>query len=725
MSSSISNTSVSEVRRACHLCEAICGLKIELGGEEILSIRGDESDPFSQGHICPKAIALKDIQEDPDRLRKPVKKVNGQWVEIDWDEAIEFACDGLLKARNEHGANAVAAYQGNPNVHNWGLMTHSANFLGLLKTKNRFSATSVDQLPMQLLAYWMFGHQLLVTIPDIDHTDYFLMLGANPLASNGSLMTVPNVTKRIKDLKARGGQLVVIDPRFTETAEVANAHHFIKPASDAAFVFALLHVIMAEGLDKPGRLSSFTKGLDEALALVTQVTPEIASAVCGIDAAAIRHIARSFAKADRAVAYGRMGACTQKNGTLAQWGIQLLNLVTGNIDRVGGVLVTKPALDLISAPNSKPGSFARWFSRVSQRPEALGEFPSAIMAEEMLTSGEGQVKAMVTVAGNPVLSTPNGKQLDEALKRLDFMVSVDLYINETSRHADVILPTTSPLEHDHYDLIFNIFGVRNQAKYSAASLPKPKSALHDWELMDKLAACYAGKSGQSMKPSFPPQMLLEMGLRIGPYGDASDRKLTFEELKNKPEGVDLGALSPSFPERLMTQDKHIDAAPSVVMQAATVYIHDLASATRSQSDKEFVLIGRRHIRSNNSWMHNSLRLVKGKNRCTLMIHPKDAQRLSIQEADWVRVSSRVGDIDLQAELSEQVMPGVVSVPHGWGHVYGDTRQAVAKEHAGVSCNDITDEQWLDEPSGNAAVNGVPVHLLKLVTPPHSAEKSPS
>ena len=720
MNSPLNELPTIEVRRACHLCEAICGLKLEIRGNEVVSIRGDELDPFSQGHICPKAIALKDIQEDPDRLKKPVKKVDGRWVEIEWDEAIEYACDGLFKVREQHGANAVAVYQGNPNVHNWGLMTHSANFLGLLKTKNRFSATSVDQLPMQLLAYWMFGHQLLVTIPDIDHTDYFLMLGANPLASNGSLMTVPNVSKRIKDLQSRGGQLVVVDPRLTETAQVADSHHFIRPASDAAFVFALLHVIVNEGLSKPGRLSEFSKGLDEALAMVTTMTPEAASRECGIAPHRIREIARCFAKANKAVAYGRMGACTQKHGTLAQWGIHLLNLVTGNLDRVGGALVTKPALDLIAAPNSKAGGYGRWFSRVSKRPEALGEFSSALMAEEILTAGDGQVKAMVTIAGNPVLSTPNGKQLDEALQGLEFMVAVDLYINETSRHADVILPTTSPLEHDHYDLIFNIFGVRNQAKYSAASLPKPEGALDDWELMDKLASCYSSKSGQGVKPSFAPQMLLEMGLRMGPYGDASDRKLTLNELKAKPEGVDLGALSPSFPERLMTADKVIDAAPAVVMQSAATYIHALLSKSTEPAKNEFVLIGRRHIRSNNSWMHNSLRLVKGKNRCTLMIHPDDAMRLDVRETDWVRVSSRVGTIELQAELTDEVMQGVVSIPHGWGHVYGETRQRVANEHAGVSCNDITDEQWLDEPSGNAAVNGVPVQLLKLARPPVSA-----
>ncbi|HEY1057772.1 MAG TPA: molybdopterin oxidoreductase family protein [Limnobacter sp.] len=700
--------------RACHLCEAICGLKIEVNDGRVVSVKGDENDPFSRGHICPKAVALQDIHEDPDRLRQPVLKRNGQWVEISWDEAIERACEGLLAVQTQHGPNAVGVYQGNPNVHNWGLMTHSPNFLGLLKTRNRFSATSVDQLPAQLMAYWMYGHQLLLPIPDIDHTDYFLMLGANPLASNGSLMTVPDVTHRLKALKARGGQLVVVDPRKTETAELATQYHAIQPGGDTAFLFAVIQTIVSEGLVRAHHLSPYTKGLDEALAVICTVTPAMAAADCGIPAEQIVNIARQFAAAPRAVAYGRMGACTQRHGSLAQWAIQVLNLVTGNLDAVGGALVTHPALDLIAAPNSKPGSYARWHSRVSQRPEALGEFPCSIMAEEILTEGPDQIRAMVTVAGNPVLSTPNGRQLDQALASLDFMVSIDLYINETTRHADLILPTTSPLEHDHYDLIFNIFGVRNQAKYSEATLPKPTGALDDWELMDRLASCFAAKSGKPSRPSMPPQMILDMGLQMGPYGMNSEHKLSFAALKANPHGIDLGPLKPSFPDRLQTPHKHIDAAPEPVMQAARSYVDALAH--QGQGGETVLqgthrLIGRRHIRSNNSWMHNSERLVKGRDRCTAMLHPDDAKQLGVGTDGAVRIVSRVGEIRLPVEITDTVMRGVVSVPHGWGHDRPGVRQSIAQAHAGESCNDLTDERWLDELSGNAALNGLPVTVL--------------
>lgn len=704
-------------RRACHLCEAICGVVIETRGDEIISIRGDDQDPFSRGHICPKAMGLKDLHEDPDRLRQPVKKVNGQWVETTWEDAIEVACEGLFQVQQSHGSQAIGVYQGNPNVHNWGLMTHAANFLGLIKTKNRFSATSVDQLPLQLMGYWMYGHQLLIPIPDIDHTDYFLMLGANPIASNGSLMTVPDVAKRIKALQARGGKLVVIDPRRTETAEVANQHHFIQPGSDAAFLFALINCIVEAKAMRLDRLGGFTQGLQDALNSISGITAEVASGVCGIPANQIRQIASDFAKAEKAVCYGRMGTCTQRHGTLCQWAIQLLNLITGNLDAVGGALVTHPAVDLLNAPGSKPGSYGRWASRVSQRPEVLGEFPSSLMSEEILTEGEGQIQALVTVAGNPVLSTPNGQRLDQALESLKFMVSIDLYINETSRHADVILPTSGPLEHDHYDLIFNIFGVRNQAKYSAATFAPTTGLLHDWELFNKLADCYSRKLGTKAKPSFPPQMVLDMGLQMGAYGAQSPYGLSLEKLKAHPEGIDLGPLKPSFPARLMTEGKTIQAAPAVVLAAAKTYVEDLLKGTPLQStapvgQKSLSLIGRRHVRSNNSWMHNSLRLVKGKNRCTLWINPEDAQALGLKEGDSAQIQSRVGQLQVAVEVTDGIMPGVVSLPHGWGHSRAGIKQRIAAEHAGVSANDLTDDLYVDQVSGNAAVNGVRVTVAR-------------
>ncbi len=432
--------------RACHLCEAICGLTIETTATQdrvqITSIKGDTQDSFSRGHICPKAVALQDIQNDPDRLRQPMRRVGEQWQPIGWEEAFALVAERLAAIQQRHGQNAVAIYQGNPSVHNYGLMTHSNYFLGLLKTRNRFSATSVDQLPQHLSSYLMYGHGLLLPIPDIDHTDFMLILGGNPLASNGSIMTVPDVEKRLKAIQARGGKLVVVDPRRSETAAMADQHLFVRPGGDAALLFGLLNTLFEEGLTRASHLP--VDGLDEVRTAVAGFTAEAMSPLCAIPAEQIRQLARDFAAADKAVCYGRMGVSTQAFGTLCHWLVQLLNLVTGNLDRVGGALCTEPALDLVASTGG--GHFNRWQSRISGLPEYGGELPVSALAEEMLNAGEGQVRALVTVAGNPVLSTPNGRQLEQALDGLEFMVSIDLYINETTRYADLILPSTSALE---------------------------------------------------------------------------------------------------------------------------------------------------------------------------------------------------------------------------------------------------------------------------------------
>jgi anaerobic selenocysteine-containing dehydrogenase len=693
--------------RACNLCEAICGLEIRVRGEEILSIRGDEADPLSRGHICPKAVALKDLHQDPDRLRKPLRRTATGWQEIGWDEALDLAADKLVAVAQAHGPNSVASYYGNPNVHNYGSMTHGPRALGPLKSRSRFSATSVDQLPHQLLAYWMYGHQLLVPIADIDRTDYFLVLGANPLASNGSLMTVPDFRARLKALQARGGKMVLLDPRRSETAEVADEHHFVRPGTDAAFLLGLLKTIFDENLARPGKLADFADGIEAAAQAIRAFDLEALAAHCGIDAAAIRRIAREFAAAPRAAAYGRIGVSVQRWGTLSQWLIQLLNIVSGNLDREGGVLFTLPAVDLIDSPASKPGHFAAWHSRVRGLPEFAGELPVAALAEEILTPGEGQIRALLTSAGNPVLSTPNGAQLDRALESLEFMVSVDFYLNETTRHAHLILPPTSALEHDHYDLIFHIFAVRNTARYSEPLFETPAGALHDWEIFEALGQRIAQRLGAKYQPSPRPEQIIDLGLRSGPYGGMrkQPQDLSLARLKQQPSGIDLGPLQQGLPQRLHHADKRIRCAPPEVLEELRHFGGELTAA---QADGGLRLIGRRHLRSNNSWMHNSARLVKGPARHQLLMHPQDLAARGLSDGAPVRVRSRSGEIVVEVEASEEVMPGVVSLPHGWGHSREGIRLGVAQKHAGASNNDLTDETYLDRVSGNAALNGVPV-----------------
>ncbi|TXH04155.1 MAG: molybdopterin oxidoreductase family protein [Nevskiaceae bacterium] len=684
---------------ACNLCEAICGLEFRVRDTQILSIRGDDADPLSRGHICPKAVALKDIYEDPDRLRRPLRRVGQHWEEMGWDAAYDYVAENLLRIHRAHGANSIAAYLGNPSVHNYGVMTSASSFLGPLKTRSRYSATSVDQLPHQLVAMWMYGHQLLVPITDIDRTRYFLVLGANPMASNGSLMTVPDFRDRLKALQARGGKMVVLDPRRSETAQVADEHLFIRPGGDAAFLLALLKTLLDEGLARPGRLAEFTDGLVAATQAVQALDFAALSADCGIDPPTIRRIAREFAQAEGAACYGRMGVSTQRRGTLCQWVIQLINLSTGNLDREGGLLFPQPALDLVQNPASKPGHFAQWRSRVRGLPEFGGELPVAALAEEIETPGEGQVRALVTIAGNPVLSTPNGRRLDRALASLDFMVSVDLYLNETTRHAHVILPPTCALEHDHYDLIFHHFAVRNTTRYNTPLFERPDDARHDWQIFAALGQRIATGLGQPSRPAPRPDQILDMGLRIGPH------KLTLQQLREQPHGVDLGALRPSLPQRLFHAIRRIQAAPPEMLAELAAFAQSLQTPVPVTA--ELRLIGRRHVRSNNSWMHNSRRLVKGEPRHQLLMNPGDLSRRGLADGERVRVSSRVGEVLVEVKASDEMMPGVVSLPHGWGHDRAGIRLGIAAAHPGASNNDLTDETDLDV-SGNAALNGVPV-----------------
>ena len=700
--------------RACHLCEAICGLKIETQGQEIISIKGDPDDPLSRGHICPKAVALRDIHEDPDRLQYPVRRVSRadgtiDWEQISWDEALDTTAQALLNACSRTGVDSIGVYLGNPSVHNYGMLTHQNHLFRWLRTRNRFSATSVDQLPHHLVSLWLFGHKSLFPIPDVDRSEYFLMLGANPLASNGSIWTVPDVKKRLKALQARGGRLVVIDPRRTETAAIADEHLGIVPGSDALFLAAVAHTIFAEGLTRPRDLTPFVSGLDAVEAALDGFTAEFAAPHCGIDAETIRRIAREFATAEAAICYGRMGVSTQRFGALCQYLIQVINIATGNLDRPGGSMFTLPAVDQV--PRTGPGGFDRHRSRVRGLPEFDRELPAAALAEEITTPGDGQIRVLFTGAGNPVLSTPNGRALEEALPTLDFMVALDPYINETTCHADIILPPTSPLEHDHYDIAFHINAVRNTTRYNPPVFEPTADKLHDWEIFTALGERVARGLGEEPKESYPPHAMIDLGLQHGPYGRDTEYDLSLQKLREHPSGIDLGPLRPLLPERLLTPDRQIHcAAPAALGDLARLR----AAFTAPRDGATLHLIGRRHVRSNNSWMHNYHRLVKGRARDQLLVHPTDLAARGLHDGDNVELRSASGSVTVPVEASDEVMPGVVSLPHGYGHARRGVRLSIASDHAGVSCNDVTDAAYLDELSGNAAVNGVPVTLHAAV-----------
>ncbi len=681
----------------------MCGLEIKLEGDKIVSIRGDELDSFSKGHICPKATALEDVYNDPNRLKFPVRRTEGGWQQISWDEAFDEVVSSLKAVQAKYGKDAVGVYQGNPSVHNSGTMLTASGFFKALGSSSKFSATSADQLPHHFAAWQMLGHPLLVAIPDIDRTDFMLILGANPLASNGSLMTAAGVKRRLEKIKKRGGKIVLVDPRRNETAAISSEHHFIRPGTDVFLLLAMLEVIFAENLVKLGRLADFTDGLEGLREAVREFTPERVSARIGWTVEAIRGLARDFANAPSAVAYGRIGLSTQAFGGSSQWLVTALNIVTGNFDRAGGAMLTTPAIDLIRA-KTKENIFNRAQTRVRGLPEFDGEYPVAAMAEEMLTLGEGQIKAFITNSGNPVLSTPNGSRLETALEKLEFFVAIDIYINETTRHANIILPPATGLETAHYDLIFHHLAVSNHAKYSEATLPKTTGAKYDWEIFEELRNRLTLEPGGTLKAPRDPAEKLELGLKTGTY------KLSLETLRENPHGLDLGALESRLPERLLTPNKRLQLAPDLL-------IADLVRARidLEQASPELVLIGRRELRSNNSWMHNAERLVRGKNRCTLMIHPSDAAHKGILEGSSVRVSSKVGSVELPAEITENIMPGVVSIPHGFGHAREGVKLEVAHQNAGISINDLTDELLLDDLTGNAAFCGVGVNIQALTT----------
>ena len=692
----------------CNLCEAICGLELTVEGRDVVSVRGNAADPLSRGHICPKGVAIADVYADPDRLRRPVRRVSGDggtgWVEIGWDEAFDLVADNLARIVNEHGDDALGIYLGNPNAHSLGSMTHGTAMFKSFRTRNRFSATSVDQLPHQLVAHLMFGHQLFLPIPDIDRTSWFLIIGANPMASNGSLMTVPDFPNRVRELHARGGRMIVLDPRHTETARVADEHHFVRPGSDAFVLLAMLHVLTTGTMPA---VASYVDGLATVVGLVADFSPERAEAMSGLPADEIRRLAHELRDADAGVVYSRIGVSAGPWGSVCQWAVNCLNVISGNLDRVGGAMFTTPAIDAVGTGLIGRGHHGAWRSRVRGLPETAGELPVSVLREEIETPGKGQVRAMLTVAGNPVLSTPDGTRLDSALTDLDFMAAVDIYVNETTRHADVILPPTTALERDHYDLVFHLLAVRDTSRFTPAVFEKEKDQRHDWEIFREITLRTTARLDR--KPPLKKRLVQRARLTasptflIGQLLRRGDSGVTLTKLRQRPAGIDLGPLrGGQLPDRLPSKDKRIDLAPALIVED----VRRLAAAAMP-GEGELVLIGRRHQRDCNSWMHNSERLTRGRPRHQLLMNPADLASRKLIDGSRVRVTSRVGSVEVEVAATDDLMPGVVSLPHGYGHARDGVLMTRSREVPGVSINDLTDPELLDV-SGNAALNGVPV-----------------
>ena len=691
--------------RTCNLCEAMCGLKITYKEKKVISIVGDKKDPLSKGYICPKSQALKDLYEDSDRLKTPIKRVENGWEKISWIEAFEEVEHQIKKIQEKYGNDAVATYQGNPNVHNLGSMLYGGPFLKSLKTKQKYSATSADQLPHHIASLKMFGHQMLIPIPDIERTDYLLILGANPGASNGSLLTAPGFSQKIKNIQKRGGEVINIDPRYTETSKISSNHFFINPGKDALLLLSLLNVIFEQGIDEKTHLSSHLKGLEEIKEIIKQYPPQKTASIIGIDSLEIQKIAKNFMNSKTAVCYGRMGVSTQEFGGICQWLINVINIVTNNMDKAGGAMFTEAAIDLVfmTGMQGKVGNFDRYRSRVHDLPEYSGELPVATLADEMIVEGEGQIKMLICTAGNPVLSTPNGKKLEKALEGLDFMVSIDIYLNETSKYANIILPSTNGLETLHYDLVFHQLAIRNTAKLSEVLFEKDENQKHDWQILNELTERITGK-----KNPLTPEMMLDNMFKFSSYKAAN---LSVKKLKENPSGIDLGALQPLLTKRIFTQDKKINISPKFFIDDLKRLDKELFNTNgEDKTNYPFALIGRRHLRNNNSWMHNSKLLMKGKNRCTVLMCPKDANNLSITNHQKIRITSNVGSIELPVEISDEMKEGVLSIPHGFGHNRQGTKIKLAEENAGESINDLTDDYNIDKLTGNVNFSGTRVKV---------------
>ncbi len=713
-----------KVFRTCTLCEATCGLEFEVDGNQILKVRPDEEDVFSKGYACPKGIAIGDIHHDPDRLRTPVRRNGaGDFEPISWDEAFGLVATRLREVRARHGGDAVGFYWGNPTGNDHGSILMIGAFTKALGTRNRYSAGSQDANPRLLTSYYLYGSSLALPIPDIDRTDYFLCLGANPVVSNGSVMTAPDVRRRIRAIRERGGKVVVVDPRRTETAKIADEHVPVRPGGDAALLLAMTKVLVDRGRIDGDFLERHTRGWADIVRRLATFTPDRVAEHTGVLPDTIERLALEFADARAAVCYSRVGVCVGPHATLATYATDLLNLVTARLGREGGPMFTTPAFPIGEiARRTGIEGHGRWRSRVSGLPETIGDLPSATLAEEIETAGDGQIRAMVTLAGNPVLSTPNGRRLDAALDKLDFMVSIDIYINETTRHADVILPPCWGLAEDHIDLLFSQLAIRNIARWSPPVVDKEPGQLADWEILLELSERLGGgplgepwldRLLRLVRPlgiRWTPTGFCNLLLRTGPYGDRFlpwSKGLNMKKLKAAEHGIDFGPMQPGFEQRLYHDDKRIHLTEDLFVQAFDRLENELESKPQAN---ELVLIGRRELRTNNSWGHNVPALVTGKERCVLYVHPDDAAKRGLRDGETAVLGSRVHRGEVRVHLTDDMRPGVVSLPHGWGHAASAPWQKVAGSHPGVSANDWTDDGLIEPMTGQSILNGVPVEL---------------
>ncbi|WP_433603023.1 molybdopterin oxidoreductase family protein [Nocardia sp. CA-135953] len=719
------------VARQCTLCEAHCGILVTVEDDQVTRIEGNPDDVLSQGYICPKATAMGGLHHDPDRLRTPVRRVGDRFEPIGWDEAFREIGRRLRQVRRAHGASAIGMYLGNPAAHSSSVI-YGALLRTVLMTRNFFSASSIDQFPQEFVAWRMFGSNVLMPVADIDRTDRLVIMGANPAVSNGSVTTMPNAKQRIRDVSKRG-KVVVIDPRRTETARLADEHVAIAPGGDVYLLLAMLQVLVSENLCAESRIRAQCSGWDELRALVADVTPELVAPLTGVDAETIRRLAREHAAADSALVYARIGICHQVTGTLTHWLVNTINAVTGNLDRPGGQMFATPPIDAPRFGKYLPVGYGAWTDRSGTYKSFRSELPVAVLADEIRTEGAGQIRAMITYAGNPVLSTPQRGELDAALDSLDLYVAVDMYVTETTRHADIILPPISPLEREDVNILFPVFSVRNNLRYDARVFEPPADGLEDWQIMARLitelvplpARRFTTRAVNALLAQFSPMRLTTLGVAAGPYGvlRRGRKGLSVAKVRAAAGGIDLGPLQPRLRTLIGTKDRKVRLAPDDFVTAARELLDDARrgnALTTPADGYDLKLIGRRHLRSNNSWLHNVPSMVKGRDRCTALMHPADAAERALTDGTPVAVTSRTGSIVVTLEVSDDIRRGTIAIPHGWGHREPGVGWHVAASLPGANVNLLHDPSLTDTFSGNAAVNNTWV----TVTPATPAPTAP-
>lgn len=749
------SSEVSDHRVTCPLCEAMCGLRVRVRDDRVLSIRGNGDDVWSRGHLCPKGTTLGQLHEDPDRLRMPmVKGSDGVHRTVGWDEAFAEAERRLRPVLEEDGAKALSVYVGNPVAHNLDLASYIGALVGMAGAAGMpayYSPGTVDQWPLNVVGTLLFGGMWNAPIPDLERTDHLVILGANPAASQGSMLSAPDVMGHLADIRRRGGAVVVVDPRRTPTADRATEWVPIRPGTDALLLFAILRILAAGGnIRRPAHLEGKVDGLDEAIALADPFTAERVSAATGIEAATIRRMAAGLAAAQSPVLYSRIGTCTQEFGTLTTWLVFVVNVALGAVDRRGGAVFAKPAVfsPMFMRPPDQTAErweFGRFRSRVRGAPEVLGQFPLSCLAEEIDTPGDGRIRALITVAGNPVISAPGARRLDMALPTLDAMIAVDNWLNETTRHAHVILPGLSPLERAHSDDLYWMYAVASCLKWSEPVFPPDPGRPAEWEILLRLGAATLGVpvpdvdvaamddmyttgllSAMCDQPGTPltgrdpeeafaalsgvgPARLADLGIRMGPWGDQLSRHpggLTLDAVRAHPDGLRLAELDGGRLDEAVT-------TPSGRIELIHPWITDDIPRLLDRIDRtsaDLVLTSRRHLRSNNSWLHNVPALMRGRDRCTLLIHPDDARSAGVADGDLAVVTTSAGSLEIPVETSDEMMPGVVSLPHGWGHGMPGTRLEVANAHPGVNSNLLNPVDVIDVPSNTHVVNGVPCRV---------------